>query len=209
MMPDIEHPWERIYQQDQWPQQDPVPLFHEVLPTLQNRNCHRILDLGCGNGNYLVPFAEKGFDMIGADISPTGLNISRRRLASATMPVSLVQCDFRLPLPFRQSSFDGIWSVQSIHHARIDKIRLVIQELWRVLIPNGFMIVSVAGGLDDEYAYKEIEPGTYVPLEGPERGLPHHIFTEDEVRKAFKMFAIEAVYSRLNGKIRVILASKR
>ncbi|MCA9956581.1 MAG: class I SAM-dependent methyltransferase, partial [Anaerolineales bacterium] len=71
-MPDIEHPWERIYQQDQWPQQDPVPLFHEVLPTLQNRNCHRILDLGCGNGNYLVPFAEKGFDMIGADIAPTG-----------------------------------------------------------------------------------------------------------------------------------------
>ncbi len=209
MMPDIEHPWEIIYQQDKWPQQDPVPLFHEVVPTLQSRNCHRILDLGCGNGNYLVPFAKKGFDMIGADISPTGLNISRQRLASATMPVSLVQCDFRLPLPFRKSSFDGIWSVQSIHHARIDAIRLVIQELWRVLIPNGFMIVSVAGGLDDKYPYKEIEPGTCVPLEGPERGLPHHIFTEDEVRKEFKMFAIEAVYSRLNGKILVILASRR
>lgn len=207
-MPEIEHPWEKIYQQNRWPRQEPVPLFHEVVPTFQSRKCRRILDLGCGNGNYLVPFAEKDFDMIGADISPAGLNVSRQRLLSKSMPVSLVQCDFRLPLPFRNCSFDGIWSVQSIHHARIDVIRLTIQELWRVLTPNGYMIVSVAGGLDDEYPYKEIEPGTYVPLEGSERGLPHHIFSEDEMRKEFQMFAIENVYSRLHGKILVILASK-
>ncbi|MEZ4592924.1 MAG: class I SAM-dependent methyltransferase [Chloroflexota bacterium] len=208
IMPEPEHPWEIIYQQDKWPQRDPVPLFHEVVPLLQSRNCHRLLDLGCGNGNYLVPFAKIGFDMTGADIAPTGLNLSRRRLASATLPGSLVQCDFQRPLPFRKNSFEAIWSIQSIHHARIDQIRLTIQELWRVLTPNGFMIVTVAAGLDDEYLYQEVEPGTYIPLEGPERGLPHHLFTEAEVRKEFQLFAIEAVYARLNGKILVILASK-
>ena len=202
------HPWENIYRQDGWPQREPVPLFYEAVPAFQSRKCRRILDLGCGHGNYTVPFAEIGFDVTGIDISSTGLNISKRRLETAAMPVSLVQCDFRFPLPFRESSFDGIWSLQSIHHARISEIRLVIQELWRVLTRGGFMVLSVSGRKDDEWSYEEIEPGTYVPLEGPEQGLPHHIFTESEVREEFQMFAIEGVFSRLSGQVIVVMASK-
>jgi SAM-dependent methyltransferase len=202
------HQWEHIYQQDGWPQREPVPLFYEAVPAFQSRKCCRILDLGCGNGNYIVPFAEKDFGMIGADISYTGLKISKQRLESAAMPVSLVQCDFRFPLPFAESSFDGIWALQSIHHARIDEIRLVIRELWRVLTLRGFMVLSVSGRKDANWSHKEIEPGTYVPIEGPERNLPHHIFTEEEVREEFRMFAIENISSRLNGKVIVVMASK-
>jgi len=38
--------------------------------------------------------------------------------------------------------------------------------------------------------YKKIEAGTYAPLKGPEAGVPHHIFDEDELRALFWHFEV-------------------
>ena len=204
----MEHPWEEIYRNDGWPQQEPVPLFYEIVSNLRQKGCRRILDLGCGNGNYIVPFAREGFDVVGTDISFTGLWISKQRLADKSLPTKLVQSDFRNPLPFKDESFEGVWSLQVIHHARIAEIRLGIEEIWRILSRGGYISISVSGQLDDDYQYEEIEAGTFAPLDGPEKGLPHHIFTEEEVRDEFERFEIEEVFSRLNGKVIIILARK-
>ena len=38
-----------------------------------------VLDLGCGTGGITAVLADKGYDMIGLDISPDMLNIARER----------------------------------------------------------------------------------------------------------------------------------
>ncbi len=67
--------------------------------------------------------------------------------------------------------------------------------------------VSVAARKDDE-EFIEIEPGTIVPLTGSEAGLPHHIFSEEELRMEFRDFKVMDVSLRAEGKVLVITARK-
>ena len=59
--------------------------------------------------------------------------------------------------------------------------------------------------MDEEYA--EIEPNTFVPLEGPEKGLPHHIFSEQEYGEVFRAFNIIELSTR-GDRVITLLATK-
>lgn len=43
----------------------------------------------CGNGRFMIPFIEKGFDIIGADLSNEMLDVFKKKMPSA----NVVQCD--------------------------------------------------------------------------------------------------------------------
>jgi hypothetical protein len=100
-----------------------------------------------------------------------------------------------------------VFSIQVIDHARIAAVRLAIREIWRVLSSGGVAFISVAASKDDE-EFVEIEPGTIVPLTGSEAGLPHHIFSEEELRMEFRDFQVWYVSLRAAGKVWVITARK-
>ncbi len=68
--------------------------------------------------------------------------------------------------------------------------------------------VTVAGQKHQDLPYEEIESGTYVPLEGTEKGLPHHIFTEEELCREFKHFQIQDISSRDKGRVLAIWIKK-
>lgn len=38
-------------------------------------------------------------------------------------------------------------------------------------------------------AHDELEDGTCIPLIGPEKGLPHSFFTEDEINNCFNVYS--------------------
>jgi hypothetical protein len=42
--------------------------------------------------------------------------------------------------------------------------------------------------------FEELEPNTYIPLDGPERGLPHHYFTPEELRVLFKGYDVMEIH---------------
>ena len=83
---------------------------------------------GCGNGRHLVALQQLEFDVVGFDISLTGLALSREWLLEENLEVKLVAGDGRQKLPFRSFSFDGLISTRVIHHALISEIRLTISE---------------------------------------------------------------------------------
>ena len=83
----------------------------------------------------------------------------------------------------------------------IAEVRIAIAEIYRILAKGGIAFVTVAGRKDQEMAYEEIEPGTYVPLVGSEKGLPHHIFTEEEVQREFRAFQIQEISHRAEGNV--------
>jgi hypothetical protein len=78
---------------------------------------------------------------------------------------------------------------------------VAIAEIWRILANGGIAFVTVAGRKHESEAYEEIEPGTSVPLDGTEKGLPHHIFSEDELRSEFGVFQIREITRRAEGKV--------
>lgn len=166
------------------------------------------MDLGCGNGRHLVHLLKEGFDVIGLDISQTALRMAQEWIEEEKFKTRIVHADMRVSLPFKERSFNAVFSTQVIHHARIAFVRGTIQEISRVLISGGIAFVTVSGQKDGEFEHEEIEPGTFVPITGPEKGLPHHIFSQEELQMEFRDFQVKEISLRAEGKVLAVLVQK-
>jgi SAM-dependent methyltransferase len=200
------HPWEEIYAKDGRVFHEPFPGFEEVVRIFKEHGCERIIDLGCGSGRHAVHLHKAGFSVLGADISLTGLKLAHDWAQEETANIPLVNMDMRARFPLAASKFDGAFSTQVIHHARLEEIRRTIEEIRRVLEPSGLAFISVTARKDEGGPFEEIEPGTFVPQTGSEAGLPHHIFTEETLRYEFRNFEILEITLRAEGKVRAIWA---
>lgn len=182
--------WERQYQKGYF-LHEPV---HRELPKIAQRfKTHvvtRVLDHGCGSGRHTVYLASQGFEVFGLDIAPTGLSTTIQKLATEGLTGHVTLADM-LQLPYEDEFFDAIISVRVIHHNRLAVIRETVEEMRRVLKPQGlvWVTVPVPKGHGSKHG-REIEPDTWVPSGGIEKGLPHHLFTEARLRDLFQQFSI-------------------
>lgn len=62
-----------------------------IKPTAEFRP--RLIDLGCGEGRNAVYFAKHGFDVVGLDVSPVGLEKMERLAEEAGVQVRAIQAD--------------------------------------------------------------------------------------------------------------------
>ena len=93
----------------------------------------RVLDAGCGTGDYTRPFAAAtGASITGIDLSPALL---RRAGAEAPANVRLAVADAGL-LPFRAGVFDAIIGNAILHHLPLE---VAVPEFLRVLRPGGML----------------------------------------------------------------------
>ncbi|MFX1565964.1 MAG: class I SAM-dependent methyltransferase [Promethearchaeota archaeon] len=185
--------WERQYEKGAFLDQSIQGELPDVAHQFKVNGVKHVLDHGCGSGRHTLFLAQQGFDVYGLDIAPSGLQNTRQRLATFGFANNVTLADI-LHLPFQNNFFDAIISVRVIHHNRIAVIRQYVEEMWRVLRPQGFIWVTVP--VPKGHASKdghEIEPGTWVPTRGIEKGLPHHLFTEGGLRNLFQRFEIRSL----------------
>lgn len=93
-----------------------------------------ILDAGVGTGRFALPLQDRGFDVVGADIS-----VKMMEKAAAKGAQALVRSDVCC-LPFKDGSFDYSLSVHLIH--LIPHWRTALRELGRVTRKDLVSIVS-------------------------------------------------------------------
>ena len=91
----------------------------------------RVLDVGCGTGAHTVAFTERGWDVVGVDISEDLLEHARTR------GVTVVNADAG-SLPFADASFDAVVSMWT--HTDVDDFAGVTREVARVLQPGGAFV---------------------------------------------------------------------
>ncbi len=184
------NPWDAIFRQNGRVFHQPQEDMPGLVDTLRARDAHSLLDLGSGTGRHVAFFARHGFTVSGFDQSPEGIALTRQWLAEEGLEADLRVGNMLDGLPYADASFDAVISVQVIHHGTIAVIRGLIGEITRVLKPGGVVFVSVAGRRDQGTAFREVEPGTLVPLDGKEAGLPHHYFSPEELRAEFASYAV-------------------
>lgn len=130
--------------------------------------------------------------MHGQDIAPTGLRLARVWLAEESLSADLA-CGDMTRILWPDSTFDAMLCIQVINHNRIREIRRTIEEIHRSLRNGGFLFLTV--GIDCSPrpgAPKaiEVEPHTYVPTEGHEKGVPHYEFNMAELLDEFRRFSV-------------------
>ena len=95
----------------------------------------RVLDVGTGSGsNVAIPAAQRGAEVVGADITDAWFDAARRRAAEADVDVEWVIGDAEA-LPFADASFDRVLS--TFGHMFAPHHRQAAQELLRVCKPGG------------------------------------------------------------------------
>ena len=111
--------------------------YSELMPTSQARGLE-VLDYGCGPGNDLVGFWEESRPrrLIGMDVSPTAIAMSRRRLALHDANVELIEiAEGDVALPLQDGSIDLVHSSGVLHHT--PNPEFILREFRRILRPGG------------------------------------------------------------------------
>ena len=203
--------WETIFKNDPHRFLEPLPQAVSFTQQLLDRGLSSALDIGCGAGRHTVHMAKRGLRVTGMDNAPTALSLTRQWLDKERLDAGLVLTDMRVSLPFASGSFGAVISTNVIHHALLNTVLGTAREIERVVRSSGMILLTVPArkevALSDSPASNEIEPNTFIPTDGPEKGLPHHLFTPEEFREIFPNFDVVELYVN-EGRQIVLIAVK-
>jgi len=191
--------WNEVYKKEESFKYYDLNNPHQDIPKLTkifSKNS-KILDLGCGSGRNLIYLAKKGFQIYGLDSAEKGIKIIKQKLKKDNLQSKLTTQSFFQTLPYKDSSFDIIISIQSLQHGTETQIKKTIKEIHRILKPNGKIFVTLCGRYSKgkiRYCLvktaKKIAPNTYKPTIGKEKDLTHFIYNKKLIQKHFKHFKI-------------------
>ncbi|MEJ2250943.1 MAG: class I SAM-dependent methyltransferase [Candidatus Lokiarchaeota archaeon] len=150
--------------------------------------------LGCGTGRHLVFLAQNGFEVYGFDSSPNALKLSNKWLNNLNLIAETSLQKMEEDFPFENNFFDAVISIQVIHHNKAELVKKTVKEIERVMKKGGILFITIPDfhnySRKHKWKLKEIENRTYIPLDGPEKGLIHHFFTKEEIHETFCNFKI-------------------
>jgi SAM-dependent methyltransferase len=184
------NPWDNIFKEKGRFFHEPHADMPGIVNLLKERGTKTVLDLGNGTGRHTVYMAQNGFTVYGMDNSPQAIQSAQEWLQAEGLTADLKYGDITEPFPYPDAFFDGLISVQVINHGDNATVKRIADEITRVLKPGGVLFITVATLKNQAKTWEQIEPNTFMPLDGREKGLLHHFFVPEELRELFSGFDI-------------------
>jgi SAM-dependent methyltransferase len=106
----------------------------------------RVLDVGCGPGRHVVPFAEAGLSVTGVDVSRRFLDLAAERATAAGVRAALFEVDAR-QMPF-DGEFDAVVSLcQGGFGLMAGDDSLILRRMAEAARPGGVVVVGAFSAL--------------------------------------------------------------
>ena len=116
-----------------------------IFGTINNRSISKnskILDAGCGTGDYSIELANNGYDVIGIDYAKGMITKAQSKINDTIHnQIYFKQSDLNKSLDFPDEYFDCIISISVLQ--TVKEPSYTLKELYRVLKTNGTIILSL------------------------------------------------------------------
>jgi len=126
-------------------------LLEKVIQILQNEKRGKVLDLGCGDGDYAKRLKDLGFEVIAGDI-----DLKRFRYKNE---IEFKHCDITKEMPFPDKTFDYVLLMEVVEHLRNPYI--VLSEINRIIKDGGCLIASTPNILSLNSRLRYLFEGAY------------------------------------------------
>lgn len=113
------------------------PRLRKVVEAFSTRKFERVLDVGCGDGNFSLALkgASNAREVYGIEISPEGVELANKAGVKAFC-LDIDEEDF----PFADNFFDAVFCGEIIEH--LYNPDHLLEEVRRTLKPKGLLVIS-------------------------------------------------------------------
>ena len=175
----------------------PVQEFVSLLERRFRDRPLRIWDLCCGAGRHTTAMSRRGHAVFASDASANGIALLEEGLAKLGLTAQTAVADMTV-CPWPGVRFHGVVVWDALHHNRLLGVRTSIGVAFERLVPGGWLLATLKSvQADSSGVGDEIEPGTFVQRTGAEAGVPHHYFTETEIRDVFQAWHLDVLVERV------------
>ena len=158
-----------------------IPKVYEKVKSINLKNKYKIatekttrgkiLDIGCGVGDFLHTMEQQGWECTGVEPSEDAKAIAKKRIKAQL-----------LPSEEQENLSDGSFDVITMWHVleHVDALRWQIQQLYRLCKPGGRIIIALPN-------YKSYD-GQYYKAAWAAYDVPRHLnhFNEETIVKIFE-----------------------
>lgn len=152
-----------------------IDKFLDLLPLNS-----KILEVGCGPGQFVKYLIEKGYKTEGIDLSEKMIEIAKEKVPQGKFQVM----DMR-KLDFDNESFDGLLVPYSLIHIPSEEINLTLKEFARVLKSGGHILLIAQRGEADKLVEEPLKVSEVMFV---------NFFTKDRLSKFITDAGFEVEY---------------
>lgn len=106
----------------------------------------KVLDVGCGTGNFSMKLAERGCVVTGIDVSEEMLKVAREKAAEKSLSISYLQMD-ATELAFDDGAFDVVLTMAAVEF--IEDTARAVEEMFRVVKNGGQVLIGTINADSD------------------------------------------------------------
>jgi SAM-dependent methyltransferase len=176
---------ERVYRKNPlneipWNIETPPDVLVELIDSGKVKPC-KTIDLGCGTGNYAIYLGSIGFDVTGIDISPIAIKIAKENAKKKGVRCNFLVANVLGNLNEVKDTYDFAYDWELLHHIFPDKRRIYVENVYRILNPEGKYLSVCFSEKDAEFGgsgkYRKTRLGTVL-----------YFSSEDELRDLFEPY---------------------
>ena len=137
----IKNHMERIYREIDpdripWNLEAPPEPLSALVRSIAIGPC-RLIDLGCGTGNYVIHFSKLGYDATGVDLSEHAIDIAGRSAEKAGASCPFIVADLLGDLAEIPGTYDVAYDWELLHHIYPEDRERYASNVHRILRPGG------------------------------------------------------------------------
>lgn len=164
-----------------WNIETPPDILVKLVDSGKLKPC-KVIDLGCGAGNYAIYLASKGFDVTGIDVSSAAIGMAKENAKEKKVNCHFLVADALADLAkVLKDAFDFAYDWELLHHIFPPERKKYIENVYNILNPAGKYLSVCFSNKDHHFGgcgkYRKTRLGTEL-----------YFSSEDELRKIFSSY---------------------